>query len=94
MYEFKDTMPWAPFLAPVFDNIAITQTTVELNFPDGRYSVVPPSAFITINGAPTNVSWYFKMSQISEIGEVFTGIVFTFQPGAVGKQANIWIMGV
>jgi len=84
---------WAPFARPLAVNIAITGTSIRLDFPPGRYLVAEPVVMVTVQGAETNVDWTSDPEAVAGLGEVHTHIVLAFQAGAVGKRASVWVAG-
>lgn len=75
-----------PALARVsyMDTLPVTGLDVTVDFPDLQF-VLEPSIAVTVNGAPTDVSWVFHYETIG-LGTFFTSVTLTFQPAAVGKS--------
>lgn len=84
---------WAPFTRPLAVNIAITGTSIRLDFPAGRYLVAEPVVMVTVQGAVTQVDWTSPPEAVAGLGEVHTHVVLTFQAAAVGKRASVWVAG-
>lgn len=84
---------WAPWTRPLAVNIAITGTSIRLDFPPGRYLVDEPVVIVTVQGAPTDVDWSSPPEAVAGLGEVHTHVVLTFDAGAVGKRASVWVAG-
>lgn len=85
---------WAPWTRPLAVNIAVTGTSgIRLDFPTGRYLVDEPVVMVTVQGAPTNVNWTSPPEEVAGLGEVHTHVVLTFDAGAVGKRASVWVAG-
>lgn len=88
-----DMLDWAPFTRPLAANIAVTSTSIRLDFPVGRYLVAEPVVMITVQGAPTDVDWSSPPEAVAGLGEVHTHVQLTFDAGAVGKRASVWVAG-
>jgi hypothetical protein len=84
---------WAPWARPLAVDLAITATSIRLDFPAGRYLVAAPVVQITVNGGTTNVSWSSPPEAVAGLGEVHTHVVLGFEAGAVGKRAAVWVAG-
>jgi len=75
-------------------NIAISSTTIHVDFPASSYFVNEPAVLVTIWGAPTQVDVALNTAVISGVGAVITSMDLTFQAGAVGKRASILVTSV
>lgn len=84
---------WAPFTRPLAVNVAITSTSIRLDFPVGRYLVDEPVVQVTISGAPTEVTISSPAEEVAGLGEVHTHVLLGFQAGAVGRRAHVWVAG-
>lgn len=84
---------WAPWTRPLAVNIAVTATSIRLDFPPARYLVAEPVVIVTVQGAPTDVDWSSPAEAVAGLGEVHTHVVLTFDAGAVGKRASVWVAG-
>ncbi len=84
---------WAPWTTPLAVNIAITATSIRLDFPTGRYLVAEPVVLVTVNGATPGVSWTSPPEAVAGLGEVHTHVVLAFDAGDVGKRASVWVAG-
>jgi hypothetical protein len=89
----SDFADWAPFTRPMAVNIAITGTSIRLDFPAGRYLVDEPIVLVTVQGAPTDVDWTSDPEAVAGLGEVHTHVQLTFDAGAVGQRASVWVAG-
>jgi hypothetical protein len=72
------------------DTLPVSGTSVTVDFPDQQF-VVEPSALITINGAPTDVSWTFTQSVVSSV-TYYTSMTITFQALAVGSTYTLIVV--
>ena len=84
---------WAPFVRPLVTNIAITGTSVRLDFPPGRYLVAAPVALVTVSGGVTEVTITHPAEAVAGLGEVHTHVLLTFPVGLIGRRANVWVAG-
>ena len=84
---------WQPWTRPLAVNIAITGTSIRLDFPAGRYLVAEPVVMVTVQGAPTDVDWTSPPEVVAGLGEVHTHVVLAFDAGAVGQRASVWVAG-
>ena len=84
---------WQPWTRPLAVNIAITGTSIRLDFPAGRYLVAEPVVMVTVESAATDVDWTSPPEAVAGLGEVHTHVVLAFDAGAVGQRASVWVAG-
>jgi hypothetical protein len=46
-----------------------------------------------VQGAPTDVDWTSDPEAVAGLGEVHTHVQLTFDAGAVGQRASVWVAG-
>jgi hypothetical protein len=86
--------PWLPYQRPLAMRLAIAGTDpIRLEFPPDQFTVDEPLVFVTVVGAPTEVDISSPLVLLTGVGEVHTYVDLTFQAAAVGKAANVWVMG-
>ena len=73
--------------------IPITETTIRIEIPRNRYSIVEPIVLCTVIGGVTEVDIKGGLEYIDRVGEVFTYITLTFPAALIGKRCNVWLSG-
>lgn len=74
-------------------NLPVTSTSITVTFPTGVYFVTEPAILVTVLGDVTNVNASMNSTPVNGIGNVYTSIVLTFQPSAVGKRFSLLVAG-
>lgn len=73
--------------------IPITETTIRIELPRKRYSIVEPIVLCTVIGGVTEVDIKGGLEYVDRVGEVFTHITLTFPAALIGKRCNVWLSG-
>lgn len=73
--------------------IPITETTIRIEIPRKRYSVIEPIVLCTVIGGVTEVDIKGGLEFIDRVGEVYTYITLTFPEYLIGKRCNVWMSG-
>lgn len=73
--------------------IPITQTSIRVEIPRNRFSILEPIVLCTVIGGVTEVNITGGLEFVERVGEVFTHVILTFPEYLIGKRCNLWLSG-
>ena len=83
---------WSPLDQAFAANIAITGTSIRLDFPPNRYMVNEPVTLVTVSGGLSEVTVSSPAEAIAGLGEVHNHVMLAFPAAVVGQRAHILII--
>lgn len=84
---------WGEYSSPLAAVLPITQTSMRLDLPAGRYLADFPVVLVTVSGAPTEVTIASPKEFVAGYGEVHNHVQLTFPSALVGKTLHLLVLG-